>query len=85
MLDRTEAGALRVRHADGSEYGAHVQPRALELRAKVFSALRNLRFREAMVRAALEQLEREPATELPSFDGLLRAALARLRPASVRR
>ena len=41
--------------------------------------LRQLGFREAQVRAALEQLPDEPAVAQASFDGLLRAALARLR------
>jgi Holliday junction resolvasome RuvABC DNA-binding subunit len=34
-----------------------VKPQALEVCAKVFSALRHLGFREAQVRAALEQLQ----------------------------
>jgi hypothetical protein len=85
LLDRSQGGALRVRHADGSEYGQRVQPQALELRAKVFSALRQLGFREAEGRAALEQLQREPTGQQASFDGLLREALARLRSLRVRR
>jgi hypothetical protein len=84
-IDRSEGGALRVRHADGSEYGRSVKPQALEVRVNVFSALRNLGFREAQVRAALEQLQREPALALASFDRLLREALARLRPPGARR
>ena len=84
-IDRNEGGALRVRHADGTEYGRSVKPQALEVRAKVFSALRHLGFREAQVRASLEQLQREPAPEQASFDGLLRAALARLCPPGARR
>jgi hypothetical protein len=84
-IDRSESGALRVRHADGTEYGRSLKPQALEVRAKVFSALRQLGFREAQVRAALEQLQREPAPEPASFDGLLRAALARLCPPGARR
>jgi len=54
-----------------------VRPQRLELRAKAFSALRQLGFREAQVRAALGQVVDDPAQ--PSFDGILRAALARLR------
>jgi hypothetical protein len=61
-----------------AEYGRSVKPQALEVRAKVFSALRNLGFREAQVRAALEQLQREPTLAQASFDGLLREALAHL-------
>ncbi len=85
VLDRDPGGDLRVRHADGTEYGGHVKPQALEVRAKVFSALRQLGFSEARVRAVLEQLLRETALEHASFDGLLRAALARLCPAGGRR
>ncbi|HKO92119.1 MAG TPA: hypothetical protein VJU61_13240 [Polyangiaceae bacterium] len=78
-LERSESGVLCVRHADGSEYGRSVNPRRLELRTKVFSALRQLGFREGQVRAALEQLPSEPAGGQVCFDGMLRAALARLR------
>src|SRR6185436_5747605 len=78
VLDRDLDGALRVRHADGTAYGGNVKPQALEVRAKVFSALRKLGFRESRVRAALEQLLRETAFEHACFDGLLRAALAQL-------
>ena len=94
QTSRPEAGAhahpratqtIRVRHADGSEYGRSVKPQALEVCAKVFSALRHLGFREAQVRAALEQLQREPALVQASFDGLLREALARLCPPGARR
>jgi Holliday junction resolvasome RuvABC DNA-binding subunit len=83
-IDRNERGALRVRHADGSEYGRSVKPQALEVCAKVFSALRHLGFREAQIRAALEQLQREPALAQASFDGLFREALARLCPPGAR-
>jgi 5-methylcytosine-specific restriction endonuclease McrA len=85
ILDRTEAGALRVRHADGTEYGRSVNPQALDVRAKVFSALRNLGFREGQVRGALGQLRSERAREQASFDALLRDALDRLRPSGARR
>ena len=80
VRDRDPGGDLRVRHAEGTEYGGNVKPQALEVRAKVFSALRHLGFRESQVRAALEHLLRETALEHASFDGLLRAALARLCP-----
>jgi len=76
-LERSESGAIRVHHADGTDYGRSLHPQRLELQVKVFSALRQLGFREAQVRAALAQLQREPAQT--SFDALLRAALARLR------
>ena len=78
-LERNESGALRVRHADGTEYGGSVRPQLLELRSKVFSALRHLGFREAQVRAALQRLERQPAVAPACFDTWLRAALVGLR------
>jgi hypothetical protein len=84
-LKRSESGALCVRHADGTEYGRQLKPEALEVRVKVFSALRHLGFREAQIRVALEQLQREPALEQASFDSLLREALSRLRSPGVRR
>ena len=84
-LERSESGALCVRHADGTEYGGLLRPHLLELRAKVFSALRQLGFREAQVRAALEPLPEEPGGAQVSFDGLLRAALARLRSPGAQR
>jgi hypothetical protein len=34
-LDRNEVGALRVRHADGTEYGRSVKPQGVDIQAKV--------------------------------------------------
>ena len=47
--------------------------------------LAELGFREAQVRAALEQLPNEQAVAHASFDGVLRAALARLRTSGAQR
>src|SRR4051812_23432709 len=85
LIERGAGGALRVRHADGSAYGQRINPRALELQAKVFSALRNLGFREGDVRAALQPLQTEPSQAPASFSELLREALARLRRSGGRR
>jgi hypothetical protein len=85
LIERGAGGALRVRHADGSTYGQRINPRALELQAKVFSALRNLGFREGDVRAALQPLQTEPSHAPASFSELLREALARLRRPGGRR
>ena len=85
LLDRAPDSRLRVRHADGTAYGGNLKPQPLEVRAKVFSALCQLGFRESQVRPALEQLLGEPALEHASFDGLLRAALAQLCPSGGRR
>ena len=85
LLDRSEGGALRVRHADGTQYGRSVQPQVVEVCAKVFSAVRHLGFREAQVRAALEQLQRERMPAQACFDALLREALALLCPSLAHR
>jgi 5-methylcytosine-specific restriction endonuclease McrA len=85
IVDRTADGALRVRHADGADYGRSGKPQLLEVQAKVFSALHNLGFREAQVRSVLQQLQREPHPLQASFADLLREALARMRSAGVRR
>jgi hypothetical protein len=84
-IERSTSGTLRVRHADGSAYGQCVNPRALELRAQVFSALRQLGFREGEVRTALQSLHTERGNEPASFAELLRAALALLRRSVGRR
>jgi hypothetical protein len=80
LLERNADGTLQARHADGSEYGRVAQPQTLETHAKVFSALRNLGFREGEVRAVLRDLRNEDALREAALDRLLREALARLRP-----
>jgi Holliday junction resolvasome RuvABC DNA-binding subunit len=74
------AKTVRVRHADGTEYGQVLQPRALEAQTKVFSALRNLGFREGAVRAVLTQLRDEGQLAAATTEQWLRAALGRLTP-----
>jgi hypothetical protein len=75
LLDRLPDGTLRARHADGSDYGHADNPHALDVCAKVFSALRNMGFREAEARAVFERL---PSSNAHSFPDLLREALAQL-------
>jgi hypothetical protein len=75
LLDRLPDGTLRARHADGSEYGADVNPHVVDLSAKVFSALRNMGFREAEARAALDRVR---VTSDRSFTDYLKATLAKL-------
>jgi hypothetical protein len=84
VIEGTSA-TVRVRHADGSLYGRVVAPQALDVRAKTFSALRNLGFREGNVRAVLAQLEDEGALAAATIEQWLRAALARLYPIRTRR
>jgi len=58
-----------------------VNPGALDVFVKVFSGLRNLGFRELEVRSVLEEVRGEvPSGAEPTAEGLLRAALVRLRP-----
>jgi hypothetical protein len=79
---RVEGGAsdgLRFFHADGSVYGERIDPVALDAHSKVFSALRNMGFRESEARAALEHLREERVCPA-GFKELLRSALTRLAP-----
>ena len=70
------ASALRVVHADGSDYG-RPQAGALDVQAKVFAGLRGLGFRESEVRKVLAELRER--SDLSDAQELLRAALAGLR------
>jgi hypothetical protein len=72
------ATTVRVRHADGTEYGRAVRPQPLDAQTKVFSALRGLGFREGEVRAVLAQLLTEDELAAATTEQWLRAALARL-------
>jgi hypothetical protein len=84
VIEGTSA-TLRVRHADGSLYGRVQDPLALQARAKTFSALRNLGFREGDVRAALAQLENEGKLTAATIEQWIRAGLARLTRSRSRR
>jgi len=46
---------LVFRHADGTEYGGTPKPKAADARSKVFSALRNMGFRESQARLGIER------------------------------
>jgi 5-methylcytosine-specific restriction endonuclease McrA len=72
------ASALRISHADGSDYG---QPRApaADVQAKVFAGLRGLGFREGEVRKVMAELHRQMDLANATPQDLLRAALAALR------
>jgi Holliday junction resolvasome RuvABC DNA-binding subunit len=73
-------GVIRFRHADGTLYGQPATPQAVDVHTKVFSALRNLGFREREVRAVLAELQTDEHCETTAA-GLLREALRRIRPA----
>jgi hypothetical protein len=82
-IGRDPDGSVYFRHADGSAYGSAAgpggTPELIERHAKVFSALRNLRFREREIRAVLAELQRDAALRNASLEHLLREALRRIR------
>jgi hypothetical protein len=61
------------RHADGSAYGAPLQPRAIDVAQHVLGALRNLGFRPTDARTLVDAVVRAGAPEDPA--AFLRAAL----------
>jgi hypothetical protein len=63
---------VMFRHADGSVYGRTASPHAIDAQAKVFSALRNLGFREREIHAVLGELLR-PGLQCASVARLLGA------------
>jgi hypothetical protein len=78
LIEGSPPRALRFLHADGTPFGGPLDPRALDAHAKVFSALRNLGFREIEARGTLNELRHEPDTSNLDTAALLRAALERL-------
>ena len=78
MSGRVSAG-LVFRHADGTEYGGLVSPRAAELRTKAFQALRGLGFRETEVKRALEHVMTHTGNA-PEIEEVIRQSLAFLTP-----
>jgi hypothetical protein len=80
LIDKDAALGARFRHADGTLYGNVLEPQALDVQAKLFSALRHLGFKEREVRAVLAELRAGTAIRDVSLQGLLREALRRLRP-----
>jgi HNH endonuclease/RuvA, C-terminal domain len=80
MIEPGGETGIRFRHADGTLYGLPATPHAVDVQTKIFSALRNLGFREREIRAVLAELQREEHCE-PTAPGLLREALRRIRQA----
>jgi hypothetical protein len=70
---------VRFRHADGTDYGGPVAPRAAESRTKVFQALRGLGFREKHVKLALEHVGARVGVRA-EYEPLFREVLAVLTP-----
>jgi len=76
---------VRFRHGDGTEYGQTPQPQALDVSAKLFSALRGLGFREREVRAVLAELRQDNGLRDASVSHLLRESLRRIQLPNLRR
>ena len=79
VIEHDAHGAVLFRHADGTDYGHPLQPKAADLQAKLFSALRNLGFREREIRAVLEELRQDSKLRDASIECLLREGLRRIR------
>jgi hypothetical protein len=80
LLVEGASATARFQQAGGSPYGCVGEPRALEAQTKIFSALRNLGFREGDVRAVLARLREEGELAGGTTEQWLRAALGRLTP-----
>jgi 5-methylcytosine-specific restriction endonuclease McrA len=80
LLIETTAEGLSYRHADGTAYGEAVIASSIDAHAKVFSALRNLGFREREARAVLTELRSDARLRGAPAEHLLREALCRIRP-----
>jgi Holliday junction resolvasome RuvABC DNA-binding subunit len=74
------ASSLSFQHADGTPYGHTIDPHAVDVQTKVFSALRNLGFLERETRAVMAQLRQDEGSRALDAQALLRVALQRLAP-----
>jgi hypothetical protein len=79
LIEDDREGAFRFRHADGTAYGDPITPRLIDAHAKVFSALRQLGFREREVKAVLAELRADAELGGAPVERLLREALCRIR------
>jgi hypothetical protein len=80
LIDRDSEGATSFRHSDGTAYGSPMAPRLIDAHAKVFSALRQLGFREGEVKTVLAELRSDAELHGASVEHLLREALRRIKP-----
>jgi hypothetical protein len=84
LIQRDDKGRILFFHGDGTPYGHALEPHALDVQAKLFSALRNMGFKESELRAVLAELRREDCLRGASIQDLLRQALRRIRPSRPR-
>jgi hypothetical protein len=80
IIEKDASGRVRFYHGDGTPYGQALEPQALDAQTKLFSALRNMGFKESEVRAVLAELRRDDSLRGASIQDLLRKALRRIRP-----
>jgi Holliday junction resolvase RuvA-like protein/HNH endonuclease len=80
LIIEATAQGRSYRHADGTPYGESVTPSSIDAHAKVFSALRNLGFRERDARAVLREVRNDSSLRNASTEHLLREALRRMSP-----
>jgi hypothetical protein len=79
LIENGREGAFRFRHADGGVYGDPIKPRLVDAHAKVFSALRQLGFRECEVKSVLDELRANAELGGAPVERLLREALCRIK------
>jgi hypothetical protein len=82
LVEREHEGSFMFRHADGAAYGDPSAPRLIDAHAKVFSALRQLGFREGEVKMVLSELRGDAQLAGATVGRLLREALCRIKPTS---
>ena len=69
-IDGGATGGFVVRHADGTNYGAHVRPAEIEIAQQVFAALHHLGFKQSEARARVDAVLRAGApSDLATFVG----------------
>ncbi len=84
LLITGSATKTHFRHADGSDYGHAERPHTIAAHTQVFSALRQLGFREKDIQAVLGVLRKQNDLREAGAERLLRDALQRLVPPRVK-
>jgi hypothetical protein len=80
LIEREHEGSFVFRHTDGAAYGNPTAPHRIDAHAKVFSALRQLGFREGAIKAVLSELRADAGLGGATVERLLREALCRIKP-----
>jgi HNH endonuclease len=78
LIERDRDGSVIFRHADGTAYGHAIAPQGIDTHTKVFSALRDLGFREGQVKGVLAELRTDTSLAGAPVERLLREALCRI-------